>query len=249
MKSDVNKHNMSLLNWLLFYYHCKKGSLQLHFQPSTNHSAVSIFWHWMFTVAPEAISLLCMCDTYCRTNSKATLDLKYWRVFTVLKWHHTIFLLKITFLFHFLFMLLTQSTSLTWYRTVPLIPGCPQCSVNKCWPRLLLGYNYFEPDQFVSALCFHFFRELSHLKHLHWQHDFFLNPPNWSWHINEYRISLEEQSSPLGGQCKSLRWILAAFPVCSSHSWLSASLSPPHLTQQWLMCPNSTWLQRSRGGC
>lgn len=65
---------------------------------------------------------------------------------------------------------------------------------------------------------------------------------------SEYRISLEEQGSPLGGQWKSLRWILAAFPVCSSHSWLSASLSPPHLTQQWLMCPNSTWLQRSRGG-
>lgn len=188
-----HRHNVSLLNWLLSYCHCKKGSLQLHFQPSTNHSAVSIFWHWMFTVAPEAISLLCMCDTYCRTDSKATVDLEYWRVFTVLKWHRTTFLLKITVLFHFLFLLLTQSTSLTWYRTVPLMPGCPQCSVNKCWPRLLLGYNYFEPDQFVSALCFHFFRELSHLKHLHWQHDIsFLNPPNWSWHINiMWTVSIE----------------------------------------------------------
>lgn len=119
MKSDVTKHNMSLLNWLLFYCHCKKGSLQVHFQPSTNHSTVSIFWHWiLFTVAPEAISLLCMCDTYCRTDSKATVDLEYWRVFTVLKSHRTTFLLKITVSIHFLFLLLTQCT---WYRTVPLM--------------------------------------------------------------------------------------------------------------------------------
>lgn len=37
--------------------------------------------------------------------------------------------------------------------------------------------------------------------------------------------------------------------VCSSHSWLSALISAPHLTEQWLMCPNSKRHHHTWWGC